>query len=106
MYIKKSQFINIPHELKFGFGDDWGIYIPEVKYVTPEPLVDYKNLSLPQYPNVYFTGDTLSARGITVSGAQGIYCAESILREYNTIKTLEKGHEIENWYDGDLINFK
>ena len=21
--------------------DDWGIYVPEVKYLSPEPLVDY-----------------------------------------------------------------
>jgi len=60
-------------------GDDWGIYIPEVKYLSPEPLVDYKNLALTTYPNVHFVGDALSARGITVSGAQGIYVAESLL---------------------------
>ena len=60
-------------------GDDWGIYIPEVKYLSPEPLVNYEDLSLTKYPNVHFAGDALSARGITVSGAQGIYIAESIL---------------------------
>ena len=60
-------------------GDDWGIYMPEVKYLSPEPLVDYKNLALTTYPNVHFVGDALSARGITVSGAQGIYVAESLL---------------------------
>ena len=27
-------------------GDDWGVYIPEVKYLSPEPLVNYENLSL------------------------------------------------------------
>jgi len=63
----------------FKFGDDWGIYIPEVKYLSPEPLVDYTNLALTEYPNVHFVGDALSARGITVSGAQGIYVAESLL---------------------------
>ena len=63
----------------FEFGDDWGMYIPEVKYLSPEPLVDYKNLALVNYPNVHFVGDALSARGITVSGAQGIYVAESLL---------------------------
>ena len=61
-------------------GDDWGIYIPEVKYLSPEPLVDYTNLSLTKYPNVHFVGDALSARGITVSGAHGIYVAESLLK--------------------------
>ena len=63
----------------FKFGDDWGMYIPEVKYLSPEPLVDYKNLALASYPNVHFVGDALSARGITVSGAQGIYVAESLI---------------------------
>jgi len=60
-------------------GDDWGIYIPEVKYLSPEPLVNYTDLSLNEYPNVHFVGDALSARGITVSGAHGIYVAESLL---------------------------
>ena len=59
--------------------DDWGIYVPEVKYLSPEPLVDYTNLALTKYPNVHFVGDALSARGITVSGAQGTYVAENIL---------------------------
>ena len=61
-------------------GDDWGIYMPEVKYLSPEPLVDYENLSLTKYPNVHFVGDALSARGITVSGAQAIYVAENLLK--------------------------
>jgi len=59
--------------------NDWSIYIPEVKYLSPEPLVDYTNLALTTFPNVHFVGDALSARGITVSGAQGIYVAEDIL---------------------------
>ena len=59
--------------------DDWGVYIPEVKYLSPEPLVDYTNLALTKYPNVHFVGDALSARGITVSGAQGNYVAMDIL---------------------------
>ena len=61
-------------------GDDWGIYIPEVKYLSPEPLVDYDTLALVDYNNVHFVGDALSARGITVSGAQGTYVAEYILQ--------------------------
>jgi uncharacterized FAD-dependent dehydrogenase len=64
----------------FKFGDDWGIYIPEVKYLSPEPLVNYTDLSLDDYPNVHFVGDALSARGITVSGAHGIYVAESLIK--------------------------
>lgn len=64
----------------FNFGNDWGIYVPEVKYLSPEPLVNYNDLSLTEYPNVHFVGDALSARGITVSGAHGIYVAESLLK--------------------------
>ena len=60
--------------------DDWGVYIPEVKYLSPEPLVDYDTLALIDYNNVHFVGDALSARGITVSGAQGNYVAEWILQ--------------------------
>ena len=60
-------------------GSDWGIYMPEVKYLSPEPLVDYNNLALADYSNVHFVGDALSARGITVSGAQGTYVAEYVL---------------------------
>ena len=89
-------FINDMNKV-FNFGDDWGVYIPEVKYVTPEPLVNYKDLSLPKYTNVYFTGDTLSARGITVSGAQGIYVAESLLNQKHILEDV--------WYDGDLTLF-
>ena len=33
-------------------GNDWGIYMPEVKYLSPEPLVNYDDLSLTKYPNV------------------------------------------------------
>jgi uncharacterized FAD-dependent dehydrogenase len=62
--------------------DDYGIYIPEVKYLSPEPLVNYRNLSLTKFPNVHFVGDALSARGITVSGAQAIYVAEDVLNYY------------------------
>jgi len=61
-------------------GKDWGIYMPEVKYLSPEPLVNYDDLSLTRFPNVHFVGDALSARGITVSGAQGTYVAESLLK--------------------------
>jgi uncharacterized FAD-dependent dehydrogenase len=59
--------------------DDWGVYVPEVKYLSPEPLVNYKDLSLTKYPNVHFVGDALSARGITVAGSQGTLVAEQIL---------------------------
>ena len=63
-------------------GDDWGVYIPEVKYLSPEPLVNYSDLSLVDYDNVHFVGDALSARGITVSGAQGIYVVDTILENH------------------------
>ena len=52
------------------------IFIPSF---GSEPLVDYSDLSLVDYPNIHFVGDALSARGITVSGAQGTYVAEAIL---------------------------
>jgi uncharacterized FAD-dependent dehydrogenase len=74
-----ENFINQMNEI-FQFGDDWGMYIPEVKYLSPEPLVNYDDLSLTEYPNVHFVGDALSARGITVSGAHGIYVAEYLLK--------------------------
>jgi uncharacterized FAD-dependent dehydrogenase len=61
--------------------DDWGIYVPEVKYLSPEPLVNYDDLSLTKFPNVHFVGDALSARGITVSGSQGTLVAEKILEK-------------------------
>jgi uncharacterized FAD-dependent dehydrogenase len=73
-----EKFIENMNEV-FQFGDDWGMYIPEVKYLSPEPLVNYIDLSLNEYPNVHFVGDALSARGITVSGAHGIYVAENLL---------------------------
>ena len=64
--------------------DDWGMYIPEVKYLSPEPLVNYTDLTLEKISNIHFVGDALSARGITVSGAQGTYVAESILEKNGT----------------------
>ena len=76
-----EDFIEDMQEVFPTSNDDWGIYMPEVKYLSPEPLVDYNNLSLVDYPHIYFVGDALSARGITVSGAQGIYVAESIIKE-------------------------
>jgi uncharacterized protein len=77
--------------------DDWGIYIPEVKYLSPEPLVNYKNLSLTKFPDVHFVGDALSARGITVSGAQAIYVAESILGD------VKKYHYLMEQGTGDIF---
>lgn len=74
----------------FNIGDDWGIYIPEVKYVSPEPIVNYNNLSLTLYPNVFFAGDALSARGITVSGAQGIYISQYLLETINSNKNIDE----------------
>ena len=62
-------------------GNDWGIYMPEVKYLAPEPLVNYEDLSLTRFPDVHFVGDALSARGITVSGAQGTLVAEQLLKK-------------------------
>jgi len=61
--------------------DDWGVYIPEVKYLSPEPLVYHSDLALVDYPDVHFVGDALSARGITVSGAQGILSVEKLIKQ-------------------------
>ena len=76
-----EDFIEDMQEVFPTLGDDWGIYMPEVKYLSPEPLVNYEDLSLVDYSHIHFVGDALSARGITVSGAQGIYVAESIISE-------------------------
>jgi uncharacterized FAD-dependent dehydrogenase len=64
------------------------MYIPEVKYLSPEPLVNYHDLSLSQFTNIHFVGDALSARGITVAGAQGIYVAESLIRKEALIELM------------------
>jgi len=74
-----EDFINDMKKVFPTLKDDWGIYIPEVKYLAPEPLVNYKDLSLTKYPNVHFVGDALSARGISVSGAHGTFVAEKLL---------------------------
>ena len=84
--------------------DDWGIYIPEVKYLSPEPLVNYNNLSLTKYSNVHFVGDALSARGITVSGAQAIYVAENVLEQFCKVKNGSYICEFDN-INGDIINW-
>ena len=76
-----EDFINDMKKVFPTLKDDWGIYIPEVKYLAPEPLVNYKDLSLTKYPNVHFVGDALSARGISVSGAHGTLVAEQILED-------------------------
>ena len=75
-----DDFINDMKKVFPTLEDDWGVYIPEVKYLSPEPLVDYDTLALIDYNNVHFVGDALSARGITVSGAQGNYVAEWVLQ--------------------------
>jgi uncharacterized FAD-dependent dehydrogenase len=64
----------------FNFGDDYGIYIPEVKFLSEEVLVDYNDLSLVDYPNIHFVGDSLSSRGIAVSAAQGVYSVNNLLK--------------------------
>ena len=79
-----TNFINDMNKV-FEFGDDWGMYIPEVKYLSPEPLVNYHDLSLKQFPNVHFVGDALSARGITVAGSQGIYVAEKLIQHSHLV---------------------
>jgi uncharacterized protein len=76
--------------------DDWGVYVPEVKYLSPEPLVYPKDLALVEYPNVHFVGDALSARGITVSGAQGILSVEKLINTECPWDNIQ----------GDIINWR
>ena len=80
--------------------DDWGVYIPEVKYLSPEPLVYHSDLALMEYPDVHFVGDALSARGITVSGAQGILAVEKLIKPTD--------HWMDEWdnHSGDMVYFK
>src|SRR6056300_628103 len=75
-----TDFIEDMKKVFPSLGDDWGVYIPEVKYLSPEPLVYDSDLALVDYPNVHFVGDALSARGITVSGAQGILAVEKFTK--------------------------
>ena len=77
-------------------GDDWGVYIPEVKYLSPEPLVYHSDLALIEYPDVHFVGDALSARGITVSGAQGILSVEKLISKECPWDNIQ----------GDIINWR
>lgn len=62
----------------FNFGDDYSLYIPEVKFLSEEVLVNYNDLSLVNYPNIHFVGDSLSSRGIAVSAAQGVYSVREV----------------------------
>ena len=66
----------------FNFGDDYGIYIPEVKFLSEEVLVNFDDLSLVDYPNVHFVGDSLSSRGIAVSACHGVLCVNKIISNF------------------------
>tara|TARA_R110001599_G_scaffold242430_1_gene442030 strand:- start:557 stop:1342 length:786 start_codon:yes stop_codon:yes gene_type:complete len=97
-----EDFINDMKKVFPTLKDDWGIYVPEVKYLSPEPLVNYNNLSLTKYPNIHFVGDALSARGITVSGAQGTLVAEQLLKDKKEIdEFLEWADKPGPWSEED-----
>jgi len=97
-----QDFIHDMEKIFPTLGKDWGIYMPEVKYLAPEPLVNYKDLSLTRFPNVHFVGDALSARGITVSGAQGTLVAEQILSMSKAIDDfLEHADKPGPWSEED-----
>ena len=97
-----EDFINDMKKVFPTLKDDWGIYIPEVKYLAPEPLVNYEDLSLTKYPNVHFVGDALSARGISVSGAHGTLVAEQILSMNKAIDDfLEHADKQGPWSEED-----
>jgi uncharacterized FAD-dependent dehydrogenase len=86
IYGEYAQYIiNFVEDLNkiFKFEDDYSLYIPEVKFLSEEVLVNYNNLSLIDYPNIYICGDSLSARGIAVSAAQGLYIGYNILNDVN-----------------------
>jgi uncharacterized FAD-dependent dehydrogenase len=97
-----EDFINDMKKVFPTLKDDWGIYVPEVKYLAPEPLVNYEDLSLTKYPNVHFVGDALSARGISVSGAHGTLVAEQILLMNKAINEfLEHADKQGPWSEED-----
>ena len=75
-----TNFISDLNEV-FDFRDDYGLYIPEVKFLSEEVLVNYDDLSLIEYPNIHFVGDILSSRGIAVSAAQGILSVEKLINK-------------------------
>jgi uncharacterized FAD-dependent dehydrogenase len=62
----------------FHFENDYSLYIPEVKFLSEEVLVNYNDLSLVDFPHVHFVGDSLSSRGIAVSAGQGAYCVSNL----------------------------
>jgi uncharacterized FAD-dependent dehydrogenase len=62
----------------FHFENDYSLYIPEVKFLSEEVLVNYNDLSLIDFPHVHFVGDSLSSRGIAVSAGQGVYCVSNL----------------------------
>jgi len=62
-------------------------------------------LALADFDNVHFVGDALSARGITVSGAQGIYVVEDILSKFCRVEGNSYICEWDN-HIGDIVNFK
>lgn len=64
----------------FNFSNDFSLYIPEVKFLSEEVLVSYSDLSLIDYPNIHFIGDSLSARGIAVSMAQSLLAVENLIK--------------------------
>lgn len=63
----------------FKFEDDYSLYIPEVKFLSEEVLVNYEDLSLVDYPNIHFVGDSLSSRGIAVSAGQGVLAGSKLI---------------------------
>lgn len=86
IYGEYAQYIiNFIEDLNkvFKFEGDYSLYIPEVKFLSEEVLINYNNLSLIDYPNIHFCGDSLSARGIAVSAAQGLLIGTELLNEFN-----------------------
>ena len=73
-------FINELNKM-FGFGNDYELYIPEIKYLTNEVVVDKNDLSIINHPNIYIIGDALSSRGLFVAIGQGLHLSDFLLKK-------------------------
>ena len=63
----------------FNIGNDYIIYIPEIKYLTNTIEFD-NNFKLKQFNNVYIQGDAASSRGIYISALTGIHVSNNFIK--------------------------
>ena len=64
----------------FKFGDDYVMYVPEIKYVTNSITLEKESMSIPGQPRVHIIGDSAGARGLFVSKAHGLHLADYFLK--------------------------